>query len=366
MNSPLIRLVPCTRGVLVPVIVALGLVTVGKTTLAADSASDSSRRQIALVLAPQEQGKDKSTRAEDEVAAAVAEASEDVREASETVRGVVSNALKEAGKAISQAAQVGRSVALSFRRGGTPWALVLPGDRLTTEQAENMTEDLAVMTKILRKSTRPGDAETGAWRVGPGFVGYLYGGSGPDALYLDGFGALFLISVDFPLVGPREASGNREEQVTDETWERTRRELREGGDPFDRSLGRNFRQPGEALVYREDRVNELRENLIDALKHATNLGGVPADETIAIAVFCPTARGDEANPAAAAKRKSRSAYSKVDDDGVWTTGAMIGLENSGQPGSVMGLRVRKSDVDAFAKGKIDRDAFAKKIQISTR
>lgn len=364
MNSQVTLLTPWHRRLVVPVLVALGLVTTGKSTLAETSEENRSPRRVALVVGTQD--KDKSAQVEDEVAAAVAEASEDVREASETVRGAVSNALKEAGKAISQAAQVGRSVALSFRRGGTPWALVLPGDRLNPDQAEKMTEDLAVMTKILRKSSRPGDADLGAWHAGPGFVGFMAGGAGPDALYLDGFGALFLISVDFPLVAPKQETANREEEVADETWEQTRRELREGGDPFGRSFNRGFRYGEDALVYREDRVQELQESLIDALKHASNLNGVPNDETIAIAVFCPAARDGGTTAAAGARRKSRGGYNKDDEDLMGTTGVLTGLDHLGQPGSVMGLRVRKSDVDAFAKGRIDRDAFAKKVQISTR
>jgi hypothetical protein len=272
----------------IPLAICLGLVVAGRAALA-QSTEESPPRTLVLAVASAD--KDKTVEIEKEVNEAVAEASNDVQEATETVRGIVSNALKEAGRAFSDVAQVGRSVALSFRRGGAPWALVLPGDRLNGEQAEQMTEDLAIMTKILRKTARAGDSEGGTWHAGPGFVGLATLGGGPDAFYLDGFGALFLVSVDFPLVGPKEDAARREEGETDETWEQTRRELRDGGDPFGRNYRSYARPVDEALIYRQDRVNALRESLIDALKHATHLGAVPPEETIAVAVFCPPARG---------------------------------------------------------------------------
>ncbi|MCC7374167.1 MAG: hypothetical protein IT581_05905 [Verrucomicrobiales bacterium] len=347
-----------------PLVVSLGLVTSGRSVLA-EAKDDQPPRTLALVVETQDTDKDKTktVEVEKEVREAVAEASNDVREATETVRDIVSNALKEAGRAFSDVAQVGRSVALSFRRGGAPWALVLPGDRLNADQAEQMTEDLAVMTKILRKAARPGDGDPGDWRGGPALAGLMPGGLGPDAFYLDGFGALFLISVDFPLVGPKEETGQREEPVTDETWEQTRRELRDGGDPFGKGFRVNNR-PGEAAaVYRPDRVNALRESLIDALKHATHVGAVPPDETIAVAVFCPPARN--ASSAATYRHRTRSPGSQ-DDEVVWQSGPGPGPDSARLPGSVMGLRVRKGDIDAFAKGKMDRETFVKKVQISTR
>ena len=189
------------------------------------------------------------------------------------------------------------------------------------------------------------------------FAGVFGGGAGrnPDAYYLDGFGALFLLRVDFPLAAPVEAKAEEGPAATDRTWEATRRELREGtaGDPpiWDVLGARAFH--GEFPEYDGGRVGELRGALVQSLRHASNLAVLKPEETVAVTVFGPPA-GREDRPVKAGKRRGTGA------------GAGDGPEDDAAKGTTLTLRARKADIDAFAGGKLTPEEFAKRVRETLR
>ncbi len=104
-----------------------------------------------------------------------------------------------------------RPVAVSVwpaERGSAGAVLVIPSTEMKPEDIAAVMEDMSIMLRILDKSlgqqrltaTRTGvffDRNTDPWSEV--FVGRS---SATQAIYLEGFGSLFLIGVDFPLSAP--------------------------------------------------------------------------------------------------------------------------------------------------------------------
>src|SRR5256886_14538876 len=104
-------------------------------------------------------------------------------------------------------------------------ALVIRTSDADAKAQGNLEEDLAVMSRILDKTLAQKLDEDRPNR----FMGInvLFGpGSSPiRSLYLEGYGALFLLNVNFPLLPPpQKAEQTKEKSETDSTWEEARRE----------------------------------------------------------------------------------------------------------------------------------------------
>jgi hypothetical protein len=240
--------------------------------------------------------------------------------------------------------------------GGAPGTLVLAGDELTGEAAQQISEDLAIMSRILQKAAGKGTRHPFTW-VAPNA---LHFGRDLDAIYLTGYGALFLLSVDFPLVPPSEPV-EKASKATDPTWERTRHELSSGGAgarfEWRSSLKPLLFDAGDPREYRESRLKELREQLIEAFRHAANIRGLRPEDELAIAVTGPVAGPSDAE-----------SYENGDTGEFDLSGgfAVVRGAGAGVPTSVLTLRVRKSDVDAFAVKELSPGEFAGRVKVSLR
>jgi hypothetical protein len=182
---------------------------------------------------------------------------------------------------------------------------------------------------------------------------FLGSGSGPARnLYLDGYGALFLVNVYFPLVPPAVKT-EVEKPSGDSTWEEAKQELYGGGP--------GARPPlAPAEEFSQDKVNKLKATLLEALKNASNLRGVKSDESITVCVL----GGTSATPPRA-KRFARAGTGGGGGGGGY--GGSFTFSSSGAPpqGTIMTIRVKKTDVDAYAKGKVGLEEFQKRARITT-
>ena len=181
-------------------------------------------------------------------------------------------------------------------------------------------------------------------------------------LYLEGYGALFLLNVNFPLLPPPEKPElTNEKSETDSTWEDAKQELYGQSDAWAQA-GKAFKfgmSPGPQQEYDKDKVDDLKESLLEALKNATNVRNLKADESITVCVF----GGVSAAPGKArtlVKRAPNAPDADRDEVRMWES-------DDGPParGTIMTIRVKKSDADAFAKGKLNLDDFRKKASITT-
>jgi hypothetical protein len=113
--------------------------------------------------------------------------------------------------------------------------------------------------------------------------------------YLEGFGAVFSVRVDFPLIGPQQAPPPSEpdRKADDSEWERARAELSGSGagGPDSFRAAPNFLLPGTgemggtpAPTFDQSKVETLKRALTRALRNGSNLRGVKPDEWIVVVV----------------------------------------------------------------------------------
>lgn len=233
-----------------------------------------------------------------------------------------------------------------------------------------MEEDLAVMTHIIdRALERMGENEPDE-KMGIKLY-YTSGGKSVRALYLDNFGPLFLVKVNFPVHAPGSTEAKPAEQEEDSEWNRARRALY--GQPEDA----RWQGVSSGVPYQAERVESLKKQLAAALKNASNMKQVKPDEHITITVFgspalvngdassrggagfmrgvtpSPNANGNadhRRDPAAALAETSAKLKSAQNLDNVRTA----------LQGTVLTLRVKKSDLNTD-----DEDALLKKVTINT-
>jgi hypothetical protein len=200
-----------------------------------------------------------------------------------------------------------------------------------------------------------------------------------ESVYLDGYGALFLMRVDFPLSPPAQEPEEKEpEEGVDPVWQEAKRRI------FEPEESSKFRRRGPARKarpekkYEAEKVQDLKRKLTKALKHAANIRSLKPNDLVILSV---TGSGQPANVAAqvtqvkvlanrggqmivtskSGDRVETSVYSDPEEAHAAASASRIGIYSP----TVMTFRVRKVDVDAFSKGEMDFDTFHRKVQILT-
>ena len=236
--------------------------------------------------------------------------------------------------------------------------LVVPTSDLPPASVADLTQDLTVMCRLFAKSvpfTTTGKAPIRPARNNDVFYGLVLGPMtrGAQALYLDGYGALFFLHVDYPLVPtePQEPAQPKTAESTDTVWTRTVQELT--GQPGDeQQTARN------TPTYDARRVEELRQALIKTLVHCANIRLRPLDLVTLVV-------GDLDD-----NRRPNFKLWPALRSGLATTGSSAAAPASpAQPATrpptaaLLILRVAKADVDAFAKTQLTLDQFTQKVQV---
>lgn len=236
---------------------------------------------------------------------------------------------------------------LSMGRSGD-MPLIIASQAPDAKSIATLEEDLNIMARIIQKATGRGGDEG---RKAMGIHLWTLDASGRSArnMYIEGHGAIFMVNVDFPLVAPAEkAAEPAKKPDTSSDWEETRNELF-GGDGEEK--GR------VAQAYDEAKVSKLTDTLIDSLKNATHIRSLKPDEFVTVVV---QGAGDVVKIARAGGRGGGgTAFGKAIEN--------IQFFAKGAPPrgmSVLTLRARKADIDAFAKGKLDAKEFKKKLAIA--
>jgi hypothetical protein len=234
-----------------------------------------------------------------------------------------------------------------------------------------MEEDLPVMTRLLEKSLEQSLGENSpAYKMG---IPMLVTSSGRSvrAMYLEGFGAMFMIKVSFPVLGlPAEKEKKPEQPTEDSEWERTRKELL----GIDEPRGAAGLMSGAAVEFDPALVEALKKEILEALKNASNIRGLKSEEFVCVTVFGgPQALlAKQSSASALSPKKATTPARTVTRDekakpGVPGRAGYAVTYSSGpaSQGTVLTVRVKKSDVDAFANGKLDFKAFEKRTTFNT-
>jgi len=277
------------------------------------------------------------------------------------------------------------ALATRSHHGGGSRVLVIPAAQSTTEELLTITEDMSVMSHIF-------DEKLGhAHLLSPrGYGGYgdlkLFGGYGgggyfglessaTKSIYLDGYGALFLMKVDFPLSPPAETpQEEKPEEGVDPVWQDAKRKI------FEPEQGSRYRRRRRVIKtrieekYDAEKVEELKRKLIRALKHAANIRNLKPDEQVILSI---TGRGESGKVTTEVKvipksgqilvvsksgdRQQMKMYGTYEEAHADLSASQMGLYSP----TVMTIRAKKADVDAFSKGELDFGKFRKKVQIFT-
>jgi hypothetical protein len=244
--------------------------------------------------------------------------------------------------------------------------LVIQFSSTNQTRVQEWEEDLTVMTRLLEESLqRAADEDLSDFKTVMGIPITTTTSRSVRPLYLEAFGALFMVKVNFPVVAPTKQDEEKPEK-TESEWEKARQEL--FGKRQASWMGGNV----EAGVdYDADQVDTLKKELIESLKNASNFRHLQPQEYVSITVYgsansgakVKTTRRSKKGPDAAGGPEN-VAKAKEEIDRLIRDQAN-GRVKAARAGTVLTMRVKKADVDAFAKGDINYETFEKKVDVNT-
>jgi len=235
--------------------------------------------------------------------------------------------------------------------------MVLTG-HMKAEDIVATTEDLNVMSRILDKKlghalpipTIPGEI------VNMEFRNLLHPQNrsiGTHAIYLQDYGTLFFMNVDFPLSAPPKvqvAAMKKVDEDIDPLWELTKREISQKEPDVNYVV--DIAEYNAAVEYDAEKVEELKTKLTKALGHAANIRNLKADESIILVVAGTRQPAVALTEVAIQGGKTYRVLSKIDE------GSLFGPR-------LLTIRAKKSDIDAYTKGKLDFNEFREKAKTLT-
>ena len=265
-----------------------------------------------------------------------------------------------------------RNLSFGSRSGSTGTVLVIPSEQTKTEDLLTINEDMSVMTRIFEKNIEQNRIKTvRGGMIVPGrdpFSALLGGGGGGiQSIYLQGFGALFMMKVDFPLTPPPDMQEDEKEtqkaEEGDPVWRRMRREMYE---PENVTRGRRTDRPEEK--YDAEKVENLKTTLIKALKHAANIRSLKPDESVILTVTGSSKATGTTITSTMFSGGNQILLQERTTDGKMMTKVVTGsaLDDIGLSSpSILVIRTKKSGIDAFVKGDLDFDQFRQRVQLLT-
>jgi len=192
-----------------------------------------------------------------------------------------------------------------------------------------LQEDLTILTTRIRKAIEtPPDEDAEVLTRSDATVRRATAGSSVRSIYLDGFGALVFVKTSFPLMDAPAAEQAAPEPNVDPEWNRAKQELlaeKRKALAMDVVSG----QPYDAA-----QVETLKCQILSALKDAANIKSIKQGDFVAVTIFGPPT----AAPGKASTTEPR--------------------------GTVLTLRAKKSDIDAYAAGILDATKFREKTTLA--
>jgi hypothetical protein len=234
--------------------------------------------------------------------------------------------------------------------------LVIPTAQIHPEEMVTLMEDMTVMRRIFNKKLVESNLKRTMPFIGmtlPGPISMSMGSDSPAAMYIQGYGALFMTNVDFPLSAPPETEEKKQtkEEDTDPVWKQMRQEIFSPEQAVKHAPGR----PEEK--YDPEKVENLKATLIKSLVHAANIRGLKPDESVVITV---TGSDNSSNVGRIILSKDNKVIVK-DGNVVQLLGSSDASDISAP--TVLTIRAKKSDIDAFAKDQVDFNGFKEKVKV---
>jgi hypothetical protein len=271
--------------------------------------------------------------------------------------------IKETNKTADDVRQklVQLSIATTGQYGGGK-VLVIPTEQIQPQDMVALMEDMTVMCNILDKKLEQSNLISGMSFIGvtlPGRPGrFSLGGDSIGAMYIQGYGALFMTTVDFPLSPPPQTEEKEEtkDEDADQVWEKMKQEIFSPQE----AVGRTPDRPEEK--YDAEKVENLKTTLIKALVHAANIRGLQPDESVILTVTGSgvSSKADKVVAIAGTNQvvvhyKDKNVTKILQSPSISDFGMSLPM--------VLTIRAKKSYIDELAQNKIDFDEFEQKIQL---
>lgn len=290
--------------------------------------------------------------------------------------------------------RAGTAIPPVFGRTSGRRILIVPTDGVEPKDYLETREDLYIMSEILDERFKEPRMIQGVFRDFGDFFGR--DNRQTDAVYMQGYGVVFMMEVDYTFTPAPQTQEQPEEQTkeADSTWQRARERMFSPG-----GAGRMSR-PESTRENDAQMVEELKTELIRTLRHATNIRNIEPDEWVILSV---TGTGRQSGMmggygygmggyggagmggyvemggsggavsggyggSAAGGGYGMGGYGGSMGGRMYGGGGMMGdmggnVETGVLPATVLTIRAKKSDVDAFAKDDIDYQQFRQKVQI---
>jgi hypothetical protein len=293
--------------------------------------------------------------------------------------------------------RVSAAVPPTIGRTGGRRILVVPATDVKSEELAGTVEDMYIMSNILDDKFKEPRMIQGVFRDFGDFFGR--DNRETEAVYIQGYGVVFMMEVEYTFTPAQQSQVPTEKQKTediDPTWQQARERI------FSPGAGRIGRG-GPSRDYSSQMVNELKTELIRTLKHAANIRNLTSDDWVILSV---TGTGQQSGGmmmggwelyGRSSSRSGRISSGRTGGFGGGMGGYAVsgsyggmggGMGGSGgggmggygggmgggmnrypetgvSPVTVLTIRTKKSDVDAFSKDELNFEQFRQKVQIIT-
>jgi hypothetical protein len=238
--------------------------------------------------------------------------------------------------------------------------LVIPTAEIEPQDMVTLMEDMTVMCRIFDKKLAQSNLVPGMHLIGSVRFSSPFSRDSQSmgAMYVQGYGALFMRTVDFPLSPPpqTEEQEGTEEEDADPVWEQMKQEMFSPEEAARHAPNRHEEK------YDARKVKNLKSTLIKALVHTANIRGLKPDEMVVLTV---TGSGISSNvDKVVAITGTNQVVVHYKDENVTKILKTPSLSDLGiSSPTVLTIRAKKSYIDALAQNKIDYDEFEEKIQL---
>ena len=281
------------------------------------------------------------------------------------------------GRSVAASTPAIQSLSLNLLQHAAQSILVIPAEEIKPEDLAAITEDIGIMCRVLEKNLEQEARIEPAKRML-----FPFGGNNEtEGIYLEGYGVLLLLNVNFPLIPPPETKKEEpQKEEGDPVWQETKRELYSTREGMDRAeFGTIYALRDLELSsekYDPEKIEQLKTTLIKSLKHAANIRNLKPEDSVIITirgcapagiveVVGETLSSSEA-PQTSKSRVSITSANRRRAELVHDNLLTVVSKGEVSGGStIMTIRAKKADIDIFAKGKATLDQFRQKVRINT-
>ncbi len=252
-------------------------------------------------------------------------------------------------------------IGASQHRAGS--VFVVPAAETSVKDLLAANEDMTVMARIFSRALKNANLGSHDSNLFVSSLGGAFAGHGaPMApnVYLEGYGALFTLSVDFPLApgaNDEQPAPQADQAEADPLWQQTRDDIFEPqrskhqGDPFAERV----------QEYSAAKVESLKSTLITALKHAANIRTLGPEEAVVVTVSGATVRGQLQSMRCVPGTNEVELIDSQGRTSRITADHLADIQPSAP--TILMIRGKGSDIIAFARGEVNLEQFRPRVRV---